>query len=208
MRVQGQVRWPFGPPHLTLKPSKKQKNKNQQKNNKKTTKQTKKRKTKKEKVKNTKIPKKELFSYQSKFSFFLTGYPKIAFFDTLAQKTRTQKHYKNRRFSLFFLERSYASRNDHFWTKKTQIQKFQLSFFLAFFFFKIKKHKNLLKPLFYSVLANLKKDNFPNINLKHRNLKNPIFAPIFEKGYFQTKIQIISLYMYMIIYIHRCYIYI
>ena len=35
-RVQGQVRWPFGPPHLTLKPSKKNKTKKQkQKNNKK-----------------------------------------------------------------------------------------------------------------------------------------------------------------------------
>ena len=26
-KVQGQVRWPFGPPHLTLKPSKKTKQK-------------------------------------------------------------------------------------------------------------------------------------------------------------------------------------
>ena len=99
------MRWPFGPPHLTLKPSKKTKHKKQTKKKhtqKKNTKKPKKTTTKKEKVKNTKIPKKELFSYQSKFSFFLTGYPKIAFFDTLAQKTRTQKHYKNRGFSLFF----------------------------------------------------------------------------------------------------------
>ena len=27
-RVEGQVRWPFGPPHLTLKPSKQKKTKN------------------------------------------------------------------------------------------------------------------------------------------------------------------------------------
>ena len=76
------MRWPFGPPHLTLKPSKKNKTKKTKKkqNKKKTKKKQKKRKTKKEKEKNTKIPKKELFSYQSKFSFFLTGYPKIAFF--------------------------------------------------------------------------------------------------------------------------------
>ena len=99
------MRWPFGPPHLTLKPSQKkqtetkQKTKQKTKQNKKTQKKQK-RKTKKEKVKNTKIPKKELFSYQSKF-LFLRGCPKIAFFDTLAQKTRTQKHYKNRGFSLF-----------------------------------------------------------------------------------------------------------
>ena len=30
-RVQGQVRWPFGPPHLTLKPSKNKKSKTNQK---------------------------------------------------------------------------------------------------------------------------------------------------------------------------------
>ena len=225
------MRWPFGPPHLTLKPSKKNKktkkkqkqknkeglgpsevalwghltwplnppNKNktktkQNKQNKKTTKNNKKRKTKKEKVKNTKIPKKELFSYQSKFSFFLTGYPKIAFFDTLAQKTRTQKPYKNRGFRLFFLERSYASRNGHFWTKKTQIHKFQLSFFfLPFFSFsKTKNTKICWNPYFYSVLANLKKENFPKINLKHRKLKNPIFAPIFWKRLFLDNCQIIG----------------
>ena len=145
------MRWPFGPPHLTLKPSKKNKTKKTKKNkNKKQHKKNKKkRKTKKEKEKNTKIQKKELFSYQSNFSFFWQGIQKLPFFDTLAQKTRTQKHYKNRGFSLFFLERSYASRNGHFWTKKTQIQKFQLSFFfLPFFSFKNKKHKNLLKPRF------------------------------------------------------------
>ena len=144
------MRWPFGPPHLTLKPSKKNKTKKKKTKQKTTQKKPKNRKTKKEKEKNTKIPKKELFSYQSKFSFFLTGYPKIAFFDTLAQKTRTQKHYKNRGFSLFFLERSYASRNGHFWTKKTQIQKFQLSFFfLPFFLFqKQKTQKSAETPIF------------------------------------------------------------
>ena len=57
------MRWPFGPPHLTLKPSKKTKQKKAKKSKKK-------KQKKKEKVKNTKIPKKELFSYQSKFSFF------------------------------------------------------------------------------------------------------------------------------------------
>ena len=44
------MRWPFGPPHLTLKPSKKtQKQKKKKK--------TKKTKTKTETIKNTKIPK-------------------------------------------------------------------------------------------------------------------------------------------------------
>ena len=67
------MRWPFGPPHLTLKPSKKTKQKKTKQN-----KKQQKKKNKKENVKNTKIPKNELFSYQS--NFFWTGYPQIAFF--------------------------------------------------------------------------------------------------------------------------------
>ena len=64
------MRWPFGPPHLTLKPSKKnktQKTKNKKKQNKKKHKRT---KTKKEKVKNTKIPKKSFSVISQNFLFF------------------------------------------------------------------------------------------------------------------------------------------
>ena len=57
-----------------------------------------------------------------------------------------------------------------FFGQKNQIQKFQLSFVLPF--------------LLFQRLANLKKDNFQTLNLKHRKLNNPIFAPFFEKGYF------------------------
>ena len=145
------MRWPFGPPHLTLKPSKKNKTKkNKKKKTKNNTKKTKTRKTKKEKEKNTKIPKKELFSYQSKFSFFLTGYPKIAFFDTLAQKTRTQKHYKNRGFSLFFFGKKLCVTKRPFLDKKNPNSEIPVIIFFSclFFSFKNKKHKNLLKPLF------------------------------------------------------------
>ena len=90
------MRWPFGPPHLTLKPSQKktQKNKKQKK-------QTKKQK-KKEKVKEHKNTKKELFSYQSKFSFFWGGVQKLPFLTTWPRKRAPPKHYKNRGFSLFF----------------------------------------------------------------------------------------------------------
>ena len=81
-----------------------------------------------------------------------------------------------------FLKNSYASRNGHFWTKKTQTHKFQLSIFFAFFFsFNNKNTKICWNPYFYSVLANLKKENFQKFNLKQRNLKNPIFAPFFRK---------------------------
>ena len=66
--------------HRPLNPPEKNEIKTKQnKQNKKTTKNNKKRKTKKEKVKNTKIPKKELFSYQSKFSFFWQGIQKLPF---------------------------------------------------------------------------------------------------------------------------------
>ena len=92
------MRWPFGPPHLTLKPSKKNKEtKNKKKS--KTQKQKKKKKQKKrKKPKNTKMPKKELFSYQSNF-LFLVGVQNFPFFDNLAKKHAPQKHYKNRGFS-------------------------------------------------------------------------------------------------------------
>ena len=84
-------------------------------------------------------------------------------------------------FSLFFWKKSYASRNGHFWTKKNPNSEIPIIFFvLAFFLFqKQKTQKSVETPIFYSVLANLKKENFPKINLKHRNLKNPFFAPFF-----------------------------
>ena len=128
--------WPFGPPHLTLKPSPKKQNKTQ-KNNKKN-----KKKTKKEKVKNTKIPKKELFSYQSKFSFFWTGYPKIAFFDTLAQK-RAPKNTIKLWVSAYFFWKKLCVPKRPFWTKKPKIQKFQLSFFFCLFLFQKQKNTKI-----------------------------------------------------------------
>ena len=71
--------------------------------------------------------------------------------------------------------------------QKTQIQKFQLSFFFFFTFSLSKqKHKNLLKPLFLECFSKPKKETFQTINLKHRNVKNPIFAPFFWKGYFEV----------------------
>ena len=145
------MRWPFGPPHLTLKPSKKKQNKKNKKNiTKNNTKKQKKRKTKKEKEKNTKIPKKELFSYQSKFSFFWQGIQKLPFLTPWPRKRAPKNTIKIGVSACFFLERSYASRNGHFWTKKTQIQKFQLSFFfLPFFSFKNKKtQKSAETPIF------------------------------------------------------------
>ena len=41
------------------------------------------------------------------------------------------------------------------------------------------KHKNLQKPLFLECFSKPKKDNLQKMNLRQRNLKNPIFAPFF-----------------------------
>ena len=146
------MRWPFGPPHLTLKPSKKNKTqKNKKKQNKKKTqkKPQKITKTKKErKSKKHKNTKKELFSYQSKFSF-LTRYPKIAFFDTLAQKTRTQKHSKNRGFSLFFWKKVMRHETAIFRQKQPKFRNSSYHFCSCLFSLsKTKTQKSAETPIF------------------------------------------------------------
>ena len=58
--------------------------------------------------------------------------------------------------------------------------------FAYFLLFQQQETQKMLKPLFYCVLANLKKENFQNLNSKHWKLKSPIFATLFRKkrGYF------------------------
>ena len=74
-----------GPPHMTLKPSKRKTKKQQKKN--------KKRQNKRKKQEKTKEYSKMSFSgYQWKFSSFLAGCPKFPFFDNLAQKARHPKN--------------------------------------------------------------------------------------------------------------------
>ena len=70
---------------------------------------------------------------------------------------------------------------------QTQIQKFQLSFyFCLFLLFQQQKAPKLAETPIFSGLANLKKEKFQRFGwLKHRKLKNPIFAPfVWKKGYF------------------------
>ena len=72
------MRWPFGPPHLTLKPS----NKKHQKNKKKTNKKKPNKKIKKKKrshKKKAKTPKNS-FSVISQIFPFLGGFSKFPFF--------------------------------------------------------------------------------------------------------------------------------
>ena len=93
-----------------------------------------------------------------------------------------------------FLKNRCASRNGHLWTKTKPKPEIPVIMFWAYsFLFQQEKHKNRLKPLFYSVLANLKKRNF-NIKLKTENLgkKNKFCTLFFWKGLFLENWQIIG----------------
>ena len=121
------MRWPFGPPHMTLKPSKKTQKK---------TKQTKKQKKKKKEKKTRKHKKYSKMSFSvisENFLLFWVGVQNFPFFTTWPKKRAPKKNYKNWGFRAFFLKSRCASRNGHFWTQKSQIPKFQLSFFFACF---------------------------------------------------------------------------
>ena len=110
---------------MTLKPSKRNTKKNK-------TKKTKKDKKREKNKKKQKILKNELFSYQWKFSSFLGGCPKFPFFDNLAQKIRTQKHYKNRGFSKLFLENTCVTKRP-FLDQKNLISYIPVIIFFACF---------------------------------------------------------------------------
>ena len=131
------MRWPFGPPHLTLKPSKKN--------------------TKKKKKKNQKS-----FSVISEiFLLFLVGVQNFPFLTTWPKKRAPKKHYKNRGFSNPFFEKQICVTKRPFLDQKNPKPEIPVIIFFAFFFsFNNKKHKNVLKPYFHSVLANLKKRIF------------------------------------------------
>ena len=119
------------------------------------------------------------------FLFFWVAFQNFPFLTSWPRKPEPKKHYKNRCFRAFFLESRCVSRNGRFWTKKPKIYKFQLSFFCLFSSLSTTQNTKIRwNPYFYSVLANLKKENFENLNLKHWKLENPIFAPFFWKRLF------------------------
>ena len=150
------MRWPFGPPHMTLKPSKRNTKKQQ---NKKKQKKDKKREKKQEKTKNTQ---KWAFQLSVKIFLFFGWVSKISLFWQLGPKSAHPKNTIKIGVSAnFFLENTYASRNGHFWTKKTQIHKFQIIFFCLFSSLSTTENtKNCWNTYFYSVLANQKKRIF------------------------------------------------
>ena len=77
------------------------------------------------------------------------GVQNLPFFDNLAQKTRTQKHYKNRGFSLFFLEKVMRHETAIFGPKNPNSEIPVIIFFCLFFSFKNKKtQKSAETPIF------------------------------------------------------------
>ena len=138
------MRWPFGPPHMTLKPSKKNKKKKQNQKNKKEKKKTKKTR------KNKKYSKMSFSVISENFLLFWLGVQNFPFLTTWPKKRAHKQHYKNSGFRAFFLESRCVSRNGRFWTKKPKIYKFQLPFFFAYFllFQKQKTQKSAETPIF------------------------------------------------------------
>ena len=118
------MRWPFGPPRLTLKPSKKKNKKTKNKLN----------KTKKQKISKT-----ELFSYQSKISYFLVGVQKFPFLTTWPRKCAPPKHYKNWGFSTPIFEKQLCVTKRPFLDKKTKFINCSYIFFAFFFLFQQQK---------------------------------------------------------------------
>ena len=144
------MRWPFGPPHLTLKPSnkktppkKKTKKTNKQKNQKK---KEKKDDQKKQQQKHQKMA----FQLSVKFFLFFWWLFKISLFWHLGPESlNPQNTIKIGVSSDFFWKPVVCHETADFGPKKPKFINSSYHFFWAIFFsFKNKKHKNLLKPLF------------------------------------------------------------
>ena len=129
------MRWPFGPPYLTLKTKNKQTNQKANKNEKEETKRTQYQKMS--------------FSVISQFLVLLVGVQNFPFLTTWPKKRVPKKHCKIWVFSNPFFGKQSCITKPPVLDQKTQNQTFQLSFLGAFFFsFNNKRHTNALKPLF------------------------------------------------------------
>ena len=112
------------------------------------------------KQKTDKKNKYELFSYQSNFSSFWVGVQNFPVFDNLAQKAHTLKHYKNRGFSKLSWKKHMCHETAIFGPKNQKSEIPVNVFFACFLLFQQQKTKNCWNPYFFSVVANLNKENF------------------------------------------------
>ena len=148
------MRWPFGPPHLILKPSKKtQKTKKTEKN----------KKTRKKKPPPKKQQKYQKIAFQLSvnYFFFWVAFQIFPFLTPWPKKRSPPKHYKIGVSGPFFGKADVCVTKRPFLDKKPKFINFSYHFFLHIFFsFNNKNPKFAETPSFYSVLANLKKENF------------------------------------------------
>ena len=135
------------------------------------------KKRERKEAKKTKIPKKELFSYQLNFSF--CGSQNFPFLTIWPKTSALPKHYKNKGFREQNFEKQLCVTKWQFLDPKNPNPEIPVIIvFVRFLLFHQQKRNNALKPLFYS---KVKKNMFQKVVSKHRKLKNPIFAPFFLK---------------------------
>ena len=159
----------------------------EEKNHKRTKKGTKKTKQKQKKTNILKVS----FSVISQSFLFSGGCPKCPFLTTWPKKRAPPKHYKNRGFSLLIFEKTKicATKRPFLDQRNPNPEIPVIILFCLLSSLSTTKNPNICwTPYFYTALANLKKENFKVLNLKHRKLKNAIFAPFFEKRLFFRKL--------------------
>ena len=135
-----------------LKPSKKKPPKSKTiKNNKKQKKKNKQKKRKKERTTNkTQKYQKKSFSVMSHFYLFLEGVQNSLFLTTWLKTRAPPKHYKNRGFRDQIFEKQLCiTKRPPPDSKNPNPEIPVIIFFVLFFSFNNKKHKNALKPLFF-----------------------------------------------------------
>ena len=141
-----------------------------------------KKREEKKKQKKQQKTKKELFSYQYIFLFWWVS--NISFLTTCPKSAHPQNTIRIGVSENKFLKKQLCVTKRPLWTQKTQTQKFQLSLFCPFSTLSTTKNTQQCSetPILIVFWQSQKNEIFQKFNPKHRNLKNPTFAPFFEKG--------------------------
>ena len=145
------MRWPFGPPHLTLKPSKTNNTKKtKKKQNKKTTKKNKKKKNQERKSKKHKNTKKRAFQLSVKIFFLFDRVSKNCLFLTPWPRKRAPKNTIKIGVSACFFGKKLCVTKRPFLDKRNPNSEIPvIIFFLAFFLFqKQETQKSAETPIF------------------------------------------------------------
>ena len=147
------MRWPFKPPHMTLKPSKRNTKNNKTKKNKKGQKREKKTR------KNKKYSKMSFSVISENFPLFWVGVQNFPFLTTWPKKRAPKKHYKNRGFSQLFFGKHICVTKRPFLDQKNLHSQIPIIIFFCLFssLSTTENTKKCWNPYFYSVLANQKK---------------------------------------------------